>query len=174
MIELTEYFHEKSNIHHTDISLSGWLEAIIGNYYVTGEGACIENFHWLSIYYDASIDSLYESVEQNTSNLVAYVSSDYRWGFVLSKHIQKFQRDTAGYEIQYIQINDFGEEALQCSNMDLLPREFADIAWIDDDFMNDENLAFDYEKFSLIDDGILYLNPKHFSVSQLMMVMNDI
>ena len=36
--------------------------------------------------------------------------------------------------------------------------------WIDDDFLNNEKLEFDYEKFELIDTGIKYLNPKHFSV----------
>ena len=36
--------------------------------------------------------------------------------------------------------------------------------WIDDDFLNNEKLEFDYEKFELMDTGIKYLNPKHFSV----------
>ena len=36
--------------------------------------------------------------------------------------------------------------------------------WIDDDFLNNEKLEFDYEKFELIDTGVKYLNPKHFSV----------
>lgn len=35
--------------------------------------------------------------------------------------------------------------------------------WIDD-FLNNEKLEFDYEKFELIDTGVKYLNPKHFSV----------
>ena len=30
--------------------------------------------------------------------------------------------------------------------------------------LNNEKLEFDYEKFELIDTGVKYLNPKHFSV----------
>ena len=67
----------------------------------------------------------------------------------------------------YLPVPDFGEEALQCSRIDLLPQEFSGILWIDDDFMDDENIPFDFESFSLIDDGVDYLNPKHFSVARL-------
>lgn len=31
-------------------------------------------------------------------------------------------------------------------------------------FLYDETISFDYEKFELIDAGVQYLNPKHFSV----------
>ena len=154
-----------------DISLSGWLEAMVGNYYVYSEGRGDGDFYWITIYYDADIDTLYEAVEAISAKIVAYVSSDYRWGFVLSKHIQKFQEDTANYGMRYIPISDFGRELLQCSHIDLLPREFSGIVWIDDDFMDDENIPFDFDSFSLIDKGVPYLNPKHFSVVQLMRVM---
>lgn len=173
MIELTEYTHLQKEMCKIDISLSGWLEAIVGNYYVYGEGGegGGGDFYWITIYYDADIDTHYEAVEAVSSKIVAYVSSDYRWGFVLSKHIQKFQEDTANYGICCIPISDFEQELLQCAHINLLPREFSGIVWLDDDFMDDENIPFDFDSFSLIDEGVPYLNPKHFSVVQLMRVM---
>ncbi len=62
-------------------------------------------------------------------------------------------------------------ETWQCSHIDLLPQEFSGAVWIDDDFMHDENIPFDFDSFSLIDEGEPYLNPRHFSVLQLMTVM---
>ena len=32
-------------------------------------------------------------------------------------------------------------------------------------FLNDDQLSFDFESFEYIDEGLPYLNPKHFSVS---------
>lgn len=70
----------------------------------------------------------------------------------------------------YIPISDFSEEVLQCSHTDQLSQEISEIAWIDD-FLNDENIPFDFDSFSRIDNGTVYLNPKHFSVSSLIKVM---
>lgn len=86
MIELNEYMirSEKRKPGKAKISLSGKLEGIIGNYFVSGEGTCNKDLHWLTVYYDSSIDTYTEAVELVPSNIVAYVSSDYRWGFVLS------------------------------------------------------------------------------------------
>ena len=171
MIELTEYIHSQKKIRQADISLSGWLEAMVRNYFVIGEGTAAKDFHWLTIYYDADIDTNYEAVETVPANIIAYVSSDYRWSFVLDGHVQKFQKDTAGYGICIIPISDFDQELLCCSRIDMLPREFSEIVWIDDDFMDDENIPFDFESFSLIDEGVPYLNPKHFSAAKLVTVM---
>ena len=44
---------------------------------------------------------------------------------------------------------------------------------IDDDFMNDDTIAFDYDAFDLIDSGIAYLNPCHFSVNQLITALKN-
>lgn len=197
MLELTEYIHaqekqetcrannkvsptmtvipirEKQEARRANISLSGLLEAFIGNYFVSGEGAWYKDFHWLTIYYDPDIDPYNEAVESVPSNIVAYVSSDYRWGFVLSSHIQKFRKDTENYGITCIPVPDFECERLQCSHTDLLPCEFSNILWLNDDFMLDEHIPFDYDSFSLIDEGVHYLNPKHFSVTQLIKIMNE-
>ena len=173
MIELTKCLQLRRKPHCANISLSGWLCAMVGNYYVNGEGGGYDEFHWLSIYYDAEVDTFTEAVEQTHHNLVAYVSSDYKWCFVLDKHARKFKKDTADYGLCYISVEDFGKEMLKCSNIDLLPQEFSNIVWIDDDFMNNETIPFDFDNFALIDDHVPYLNPKHFSVGQLIMVMNS-
>lgn len=172
MLELTEYIHTQmeKKPYRTDISLSGMLEAFIGNYYVSGEGSD-DDFHWLTIYYDPSIDAYTEAVETIPSNIVAYVSSDYRWAFVLTSHIHEFRKDTLNYGISYISVKSFSCGLLQCAHIDLLPCEFSNILWIDDDFLNDENIPFDFSSFALIDDGVHYINPKHFSVVQLITIM---
>lgn len=48
-----------------------------------------------------------------------------------------------------------------------IPILFQNIIWIDDDFLNDENIEFDFEAFDIIDSGEIYINPKHFSVLDL-------
>jgi hypothetical protein len=40
-------------------------------------------------------------------------------------------------------------------------------------FMLDENIPFDFEAFELLDSKVNYLNPKHFSVSQLVYALNQ-
>lgn len=174
MFDLGEFIRqpaERSN--KADISLSGWLEAFVGNYFVYGEGGGDREFHWLTVYYDPDIDPIYEAVETTVANAVAYVSSDYRWGFVLSKHLEKFRKDTAAYGMCCLPVPDFQQETLCCVRTDLLPREFSNILWVNDDFMDDETIPFDFDSFALIDDGVEYLNPKHFSVKQLIQVMNS-
>ena len=48
-----------------------------------------------------------------------------------------------------------------------IPSLFRKYFWIDDDFLNDENIEFDFEAFDIIDSGEIYINPKHFSVLDL-------
>ena len=54
------------------------------------------------------------------------------------------------------------------TNTSLLPVAFSGIKWINDDFLNDETIEFDFEAFEIIDTGVTYLNPKHFSIYDLM------
>lgn len=49
-------------------------------------------------------DTCTSAVKMVPANIVAYVSSDYRWGFVLSRHIQKFSKDISNYEISCIPV----------------------------------------------------------------------
>ena len=39
--------------------------------------------------------------------------------------------------------------------------------------MTDETIPFDFDSFAFMDDGVPYLNPKHFSVMQLIAVMES-
>lgn len=172
-IDLNEYLiPEKGKSGKMSISLSGILEVFIGNYFVSGEGGEGGDY-WLTIYYDPDIDTSIEAVETVPDNIVAYVSSDYRWGFVLSGHIHEFRKNVSNYGISCIPVPDFERELLQCLHPDLLPCEFTNLLWIDDDFMSDENIPFDFDSFALIDDGVRYLNPKHFSVVQLVRTMKS-
>ena len=57
MVLLNDYFHAGSKADKGSISVSGKLEAFIGNYFVSGEG--MPDTKLLLIYYDPKIDSLY-------------------------------------------------------------------------------------------------------------------
>lgn len=74
MLELMKYINlrKKPRARRAGVSLSGMLEAFIRNYYVDGE------------------------VEAVPFHVAAYVSSVYRWGFVLSRCIRKFSRNMSG------------------------------------------------------------------------------
>ena len=165
MLELTAYIRRtgKPPSCRAGLSLSAVLEVRVGNYFVSGEGGGLRDFHWLTIYYDPAADPETEAVEMVPANIVAYVSWDYRWGFVLNRHLPQFLRDTSAFDITCVPVPDFARECLQCGRRDLLPPEFAAILWLDDDFMGDETIPFDYDGYALIDEGAAYLNPKHFS-----------
>ena len=146
----------KNGQHEEDIakwSLSAQLEAFTGGYSVEGEGLD----EWIKIYYKAGCDSL-----------IAYVSLSNKMAFVLDEHIKKFKQDTKGYGFAYFPFDSFNEEKYYCSNTSLLPVAFSGIKWINDDFLNDETIEFDFEAFEIIDTGVTYLNPKHFSIYDLM------
>jgi len=148
------------------ISLCGKLEGIVGNYFVRGAGVP-EEWPLQTIFYDSEVDSYTEKVKLTQENIVAFVDANDKWAFVLNKHMEKFKEDTAEYGIKYVGVESFREEVLCCSAPDLLPEEFQNLRWIDDDFMSDETIPFDFEAFAEIDEGVEYLNPKHFSVMQL-------
>lgn len=165
MKAIDEFLNNKREQRQPAISLCGKLEGIIGNYFVSQVTNGIFDGLWYSIYYDSSVDYLKEAVKRDR-NLIGYVDKSIRWAFVLEKHSQKFKEDTAEYGLIYIEVPSFEQEILQCKHPDNLPSEFADILWIDDDFLNDETLPFDFDLFVRIDAGEAYLNPKHFSVNQ--------
>lgn len=173
MLELTDYICQlkQRKPQKADFSLSGTLEVSIGNYFVSGEGSGNQDFHWLTVYYDATADTSIEAVKTLFSNVVAYISSDYQWSFVLNSHFRKFTEDTSDFGLTYISVPNFQCETLKCSRPDLLPCAFSKIIWLNDDFLNYENIPFDYAAFALIDDGVKYLNPNHFSVTQLIRIM---
>ncbi len=81
--------------------------------------------------------------------------------------MKKFREDTEEYKLKYIGVPSMQEMILQCNCIESLPTEFSQLLWIDDDFLYDEKIPFDFDAFAIIDEGKDYLNPKHFSVNQL-------
>ena len=69
MIVLNDYFHNEKKASNGSISVSGKLEAYIGNYFVSGEGILDEKL--LLIYYDPEIDNIYDAVECTKEKLIA-------------------------------------------------------------------------------------------------------
>ena len=84
--------------------------------------------------------------------------------FVLNSFLERFINDTVDYDIHYVGVDSLDEECIECSRYSDYCEHILPALWIDDDFLNNEKLEFDYEKFELIDTGVKYLNPKHFSV----------
>ena len=137
MIVLNDYFHNEKKASNGSISVSGKLEAYIGNYFVSGEGILDEKL--LLIYYDPEIDNIYE----------------------------KFSGDIKEYNTTIIPVSDFETPECKIDETQNVPDFISDIVWIRDDFLSDENIDFDYDAFEKIDSGIDYINPDHFSVNEI-------
>ena len=167
MIEIEKAFINNGKKRDCSMSLFGKLEAVIGNYFLCEITEGVFHGLWNTIYFDPEINGEIECVECIPENLIGYVDRQERWAFIINTHIQKFIDDTAEYELEYLAVPSMQEEILRCNHTDSLPSEFSSLLWIDDDFMNDENIPFDFAKFAIIDEGKAYLNPKHFSVNQL-------
>lgn len=147
----------------------GWMA---GGYYVCGEG--IDD--WTYIYYQENYDTQNEllSVLAFPENLVAYVSFEEHLALVLSRQFEKFQRDVKGYGLRCYPFSSLDKPVLYFETSENLPAVFQKITWIDDDFLYDEKKEFDFQAFERIDNGIPYLNPKHFSIVQVVDYLNRI
>lgn len=154
---------ERSGINHADISLCGKLEAFIGNYYLSN---VLPESKVETLYHDNTI-GIYDAVDTVEKNIVAYYVNDESVSFVKSDMYEKLQKETEEYGITYIRIDDFDEEILMVNPKKDLPEYLKGILWIDDDFLSNESIPFDYDAFEFIDRKVAYLNPKHFSVKQL-------
>ena len=165
MIKLNDYFHLDKRATKGSISLSGKLEAIVGNYFVSGEGNPDETIY--TIYYDPTIDGYYECVELEEKNVIGYVTSDYEYAFIKKSVLNVFKKDTAEYNMTLIPVEDLCEQELSINDDCDLPDFISSVTWIRDDFLYDKDIEFDYEAFEKIDSGIIYLNPDHFSVEEL-------
>lgn len=172
MVLLNNYFHNDKLANEGTISVSGKLEAFIGNYFVSGEGCPGETV--LLIYYDPKIDSYYNAVECIKENLVACMSADYEYAFVKESLLQKFRNDIKEYNTTIIPIKDFDIQECRIDETAHLPEFLSNIIWIRDDFLSDENIDFDYEAFDRIDDGIEYINPDHFSVNEMISIVRNL
>lgn len=165
IIKLNDYFHNEKRASKGQMSLSGKLEAIVENYYVSGEGNPDEIF--LSVYYDPEIDGYFSAVEAVDKNLIGYVTSDYEYAFIKKSVMEIFKKDTEEYGITIIPVEDLYEQELSVDIESYLPDFLSSITWIRDDFLHDASIEFDYDAFEKIDDGIMYLNPDHFSAKEL-------
>lgn len=145
------------------------LEAVVGRYSVSGAGNPNEVIY--PIYYDSKIP-LDDVVSETNENKVAYYLTEHNMMFVLAPFLEQLITDTFEYSISYIPVSDFDSEEFCVDTEKELPLFFSTVNWIDDDFMNYEDAEFDFVAFCKIDDGIHYLNPKHFSVQQLIDYMH--
>lgn len=103
---------------------------------------------------------------------VLYFINDESIAFVKTEVYEKLKKETEEYGITYIVVDDFYQELLFIDT-DKIPDYLQEIIWVDDDFMSDGKLEFDYVAFELIDSKIGYLNPKHFSVYQLICALKN-
>ena len=167
MLEIEKLLTDGKKDKQCTMSLMGKLEAIVGNYFLSEMTFGIYRGLWNMVYFDPDIDSEIQEVACTPKNLIGYVDREERWAFILDQWMQKFQDDTAEYGLRYISVPSLQQKILQCNHTDNLVCEFSGIVWIDDDFMNDEKVPFDFKQFAIIDTGKRYLNPKHFSVDEL-------
>lgn len=151
------------------ISLCGKLEAFIGGYFLSN---VLPESKVETLYYDATIDNIYDAVDTIEKNIVAYFVNNESIAFVKSEVIEKLKKETEEYEITYVEVNDFYQEILFVDKGNV-PDYLQEIIWIDDDFLSDDKLDFDYEAFELIDSKVSYLNPKHFSVYQMVCALES-
>lgn len=166
MIDIEKLFTDNEKKRRLSMSLSGKLEAIAGNYFLSEITFGVFRGLWNSIYFDPKINSEIESVECISENLIGYVDRGERWVFILDKYLKKFREDTEEYKLKYIGVPSMQEMILQCNCIESLPTEFSQLLWIDDGFLDDEKIPFDSDAFAIIDEGKDYLNPNHFSVNQ--------
>ena len=162
MTDISSIFSISSSTEPQRISLCGHLEAVIGNYFLSQAGN--PDAYWYAIYYDASTEGSDACVEIADKNLIGYIYYDHRAAFVLNRFLSRFMRDTSEYKIHYVGVDSLDKECLECKGYDDYSEYIWPAFWIEDDFLNHETIRFDYEKFELIDEGVSYLNPKHFSV----------
>lgn len=162
---------QKNNAPDYSCSLCAKLEYYIGNYFVAGEGNPEETIY--TIYFDPTVDRE-KCVQQSPDKIVAYVTSDYKYAFVLERIFDKFASDTFEYGFAYIPVQDFKEKEFFIEISNDIPDLFRNITWIDDDFLDNGNIEFDYEAFYKIDDGIRYINPNHFSVNELIFFLKSL
>lgn len=145
-------------MNYPGLSIEAHLEVIVGGYFVQGSP---DEFEY--VYFPVNEDNLPE-VLLYKDNMAAIISEKAGLAFVCDRIYEKFCDDTKDYKFSYIRIGSLLEENLMCEHPQQLPEEYKDILWIDDDFMNDDTIEFDYEAFEVIDSGADYLNPKHFSI----------
>lgn len=165
--DITEVLINKGRVNKAWISLEGYLEVICGDYFLQGRWDGFEFVYWKK---DSHAQ---EGSIMGKENMVAIVSESTSMAFVCNHFYEKFCDDTKEYGFTYIRMDSLVEENLTCKHPERLPEEYQHIVWINDDFLDDDRLEFDYDAFDLIDAGMEYLNPKHFSIYELARKRNE-
>lgn len=170
MKRINDYFVKINQNRTTEksISLCGKLEAMVGNYFLSGAGVPGESVE--TLYFDSTV-GFYECVPLIKKNIVAYIVENETVAFIRSDMLTKFQADTERYGLIYIPVDSFDAEEFYIDRKMGIPHLLESVVWIDDDFMSDENIEFDFEAFDIIDSGEKYLNPKRFSIKNLIGVL---
>lgn len=171
MIRLNDYFIENKQKKTTNqrMSLCGKLEAMIGNYFLSGAG--VPDGEIRVLYYDSTV-GFYDAIPRVKENIVAYIFENEDIAFVQEDMHQKLKKDTEEYELVFIPVHSFETEELYIDIEKEIPAFLKNIVWADDDFMSDENIEFDFETFEIIDSGKKYVNPKHFSVADIVAALS--
>ena len=171
MNRLNDYFIEnkQKKIINQRMSLCGKLEAMIGNYFLSGAGAPDGEIRVL--YYDSTV-GFYDEIPRVKENIVAYIFENEDIAFVREDMLQKLKKDTEEYELVFVPVHSFETDELYIDIEKGIPSLLKNIVWVDDDFMSDENIEFDFEAFEIIDSGEKYVNPKHFSVVDIVVALS--
>lgn len=146
------------------ISLCGKLEAMVGNYFLSGAG--IPDNEIQILYYDSTV-GFYDEIHLMKENIVAYIFENENVAFVREDMLTKFKDDTEEYDLVSIPVGSFETDEFYIDREMDMPHLLKKIVWVDDDFLNDENMEFDFQAFEIIDCGEKYVNPRHFSVLDL-------
>lgn len=155
--DISELLLNGKRIAYPGLSVEAYLEAIIGKYYLLGNP---DGFEY--VYYPVD-ENNFTNIFLNKENLVAIISERIGIAVVLREAYDKFYNDTKQYQFKYVVIDDWQEENMECRDPRMLPEEYRSIEWIEDDFLSNEEIEFDYDAFARIDEGVEYLNPLHFS-----------
>lgn len=100
------------------------------------------------------------------SEVIGYMSTKYPALFIQSTTLGSFEKFLVELSIPYTYVSY--DECVSCEP-DILRNYISNtnLYLIDDRFLYDENIPFDYEAFELIDDGARYVNPYCFKLSEL-------
>lgn len=140
MKDIIKFIKQTPDTPDASYSLCAQLEVFVGNYFVSGAGIPEETVY--TIYFDPTIDRD-KCVQKSPEKVVAYVTSDCKYAFVLEHIFDKFVADTSGYGLIYIPVQDFNQKEFFIEISKELPDFFRKITWIDDDFLDNENMKFD-------------------------------
>ena len=144
MKRINDYFfitNKKKSI-KPEISLCGKLEAIIGNYFLSGAGISDNDIQVL--FYDSTV-GFYEEIPAKRENIVAYILEKENIAFVREDMLEKLIKDTYEYGLNFIPFNSYEKDEFYLDREMEIPNLLKNITWIDDDFMNDETIEFDFE-----------------------------